>query len=276
MSTVVSMKQLTKMVPAVAALALLTASIGLDPAQASECENPDNITYVQGSDHCLAIQTYWAAGNPDTLAIYIHGDVPSGRPVDFVFGIGRFIARRGANAVILIRPGFRGAGRSSSGMPTHSLYSFERHRLYVMESMGAAIARLKAHHKAKRLILIGTSGGALIAGVLLGLKADVVDAALLISCPCDLQSLIHEKGPWSLPQAESPHNWLPKASAKARIIAISGSADTNTVPHFVDAYIKSAQARGLEAEFVIVPGGGHGGQLFVPYIVTAINKLLRR
>ena len=154
-----------KLLPAVAVLTLLTAAMASAfralPAQAETCTEPDNVTYVQGSDHCLAIQTYWAGGNPDTLAVYIHGDVPSGRPVDFVFGIARAVALRGANAVVLIRPGFRGAGRKSSGMPTHSRYAFERYTLPEIESMGDALARLKAHHRAKRLVLMGSSGGAL-------------------------------------------------------------------------------------------------------------------
>ena len=154
-----------KLLPAVAVLTLLTAAMASAfralPAQAETCTDPDNVTYVQGSDHCLSIQTYWAGGNPDTLAVYIHGDVPSGRPVDFVFGIARAVALRGANAVVLIRPGFRGAGRKSSGMPTHSRYAFERYTLPEIESMGDALARLKAHHRAKRLVLMGSSGGAL-------------------------------------------------------------------------------------------------------------------
>ena len=153
-----------KLLPAVAVLTLSIASMASSfralPAQAETCTDPDNVTYVQGSDHCLAIQTYWAGGNPDTLAVYIHGDVPSGRPVDFVFGIAKAVAIRGANAVVLIRPGFRGAGRKSSGMPTHSRYAFERYTLPEIESMGDALARLKAHHRAKRLVLMGSSGGA--------------------------------------------------------------------------------------------------------------------
>ena len=265
-----------KLLPFLAALACLTIVAGVAPARAEKCANPDNITYVQGRDHCLAIQTYWAGGTPETLAIYFHGDVPSGRPVDFVFGIAKAVAVRGANAVVLIRPGFRGAGRRSSGTATHDQFSFMSRGRDEIESIGVAVARLKAHHRAKRLVLMGSSGGALIAGVLLGLRPDLVDAVLLISCPCDVPQLLFEKGRSSSEFTQSPHKWLEKANPKAQIVAISGSADRNTPPHLVEQYIEAAKARGHDAQFLIVPGGGHGGRPFGPVVGFALNEMFRR
>ncbi len=268
--------KLLRVLPVLVALAGLTAFAGAGPAQASECENPDNITYVQGRDHCLALQTYWAGGTPETLAIYFHGDVPSGRPVDFVFGIARAVALRGANAVVLIRPGFRGAGRRSSGTATHDQYSFMSRGRDEIDSLGVAVARLKAHHRAKRLVLMGSSGGALIAGVLLGLRPDLVDAVLLISCPCDVPQLLFEKGFRRSEFTQSPHKWLEKANPKAKIVAISGSADRTTPPHHVEKYIGAAKARGHDAQYLIVPGGGHGGRQFGPVVGFALNEMFRR
>ncbi|MYG53883.1 MAG: prolyl oligopeptidase family serine peptidase [Rhodospirillaceae bacterium] len=270
------MNQLAKLVSAVAVSALSIALAGTGPARADKCPDPDNITYVQGRDHCLAIQTYWAGGTPETLAVYFHGDVPSGRPVDFVFGIGRAVALRGANAVILIRPGFRGAGRRSSGTATHDQYAFASRGIDEIESMGEAVARLKAHHRATRLVLMGSSGGALIAGVLLGMRPDLVDAVLLISCPCDVPQLLFEKGFRSSEFTQSPHKWLEKANPKAKIVAVSGSADHTTPPHHVEKYIAAARARGHDAQFLIVPGAGHGGRPFGPIVGFALNDLFRR
>ncbi len=270
------MKTFAKLASAAAVSALLAAFAGVGPAWASECDDPDNITYVQGRDHCLALQTYWAAGTPDTLAIYFHGDVPSGRPVDFVFGIARATARRGANAVVLIRPGFRGAGRRSTGTATHDQFSFMSRGRDEIESMGVAVARLKAHHRAKRLVLMGSSGGALIAGVLLGLRPDLVDAVLLISCPCDVPQLLFEKGFRSSEFTQSPHKWLEQANPKAKIVAISGSADRTTPPHHVEKYIEAARAGGYDAQFLLVPGGGHGGRAFGPVILFALDEMFRR
>ncbi len=268
--------ELLRFLPIIVTLAGLTAFAVAGPAQASECENPDNITYVQGRDHCLALQTYWAGGTPETLAIYFHGDVPSGRPVDFVFGIARAVALRGANAVVLIRPGFRGAGRRSSGTATHDQYSFMSRGRDEIDSIGVAVARLKAHHRAKRLVLMGSSGGALIAGVLLGLRPDLVDSVLLISCPCDVPQLLFEKGFRRSEFTQSPHKWLEKANPKAKIVAISGSADRTTPPHHVEKYIGAAKARGHDAQFLIVPGGGHGGRQFGPVVGFALNEMFRR
>lgn len=268
--------RLLRFLPFLAVLAGLTAFAGAGPAQASECEKPDNVTYVQGRDHCLAIRTYWAGGTPETLAIYFHGDVPSGRPVDFSFGIAKAVAIRGANAVVLIRPGFRGAGRRSSGSATHDQFWFARRGIDEIESMGEAVARLKAYHRAKRLVLMGSSGGALIAGVLLGLRPDLVDAVLLISCPCDVPQLLFEKGFRSPDFTQSPHKWLEKANPKAKIVAVSGSADRTTPPQLVEQYIEAAKARGHDAQLLIVPGGGHGGRRFGPIVGFALDELFRR
>ena len=39
---------------------------------------------------------------------------------------------------------------------------------------------------------------------------------------------------------------------------MTGSADTNTTPANADKYIATAKAKGLNAEFIIVPDAGHG------------------
>lgn len=55
-----------------------------------------------------------------------------------------------------------------------------------MDSVAAAVEALRKHHNASRVVLVGHSGGAANAGVILGRAAPLVDVAVLISCPCNI------------------------------------------------------------------------------------------
>ena len=49
-----------------------------------------------------------------------------------------------------------------------------------MDSVAAAVAALRKHHNASRVVVVGHSGGAANAGVILGRAAPLVDVAVLI------------------------------------------------------------------------------------------------
>ncbi|MAL76549.1 MAG: hypothetical protein CMM62_16390, partial [Rhodospirillaceae bacterium] len=104
-------------------LVLPTLSI-VAPAQASDddCRPADNQTYVQGGEECLAIQTY-LPGTPaqtKTLVIVLHGDLSSGGPADYIFPVAETAAEMGAVGVAMMRIGYSGGGRSSTGRASRS------------------------------------------------------------------------------------------------------------------------------------------------------------
>ncbi len=84
----------------------------------------------------------------------------------------------------MIRPGyFDDQGNTSEGA------NFGRRDSYTPTSIAAiagAIATSKARYHPRRLVLVGHSGGTAIAGVMLGKYPHLADAAVLVSCPCDL------------------------------------------------------------------------------------------
>lgn len=120
------------------------------------------------------------------------------------------------------------------------------------------MAALKAHHKAGRVVMIGHSGGAANAGVLLGSRPDIVDAVILISCPCDVPTWRDRRGRKPLNNPQSPHDYLDKVKPSAKIYTVTGTRDTNTAPYLAKAYVAAAQARGLAAVYLEVEGAGHG------------------
>ncbi|MBT3658287.1 MAG: hypothetical protein HOB37_01620 [Rhodospirillaceae bacterium] len=135
-----------RIVAFLAALALITAGT----AHAGTCDAPDNIMSVSGTDHCLQIEA---------------------------------AAARGAVGIAMMRPGYTGDGRTSSGLASRDQNRDQIYSAAEFDSVGAAVAALKAHHKAGRVVMIGHSGGAANAGVLLGSRPDIVDAVILIRAP---------------------------------------------------------------------------------------------
>ena len=225
---------------------------------ASICEAPDNETFVQGDSHCLAIETTEAEEDAETLMVMLHGDTSRGGPVDYAFQAAKLFAGTTVTSVGMARPGYTAYNRKSSGIATRDQSRNVRYGLKEIQSIGTAISRLKTHHQAEQLILIGHSGGALIAGVLLGSHPNLIDGVILISCPCDVPRWRREHQARSLASAQSPHKWLKKARLDTRIIAITGSKDRNTFPRLAKSYIKAAGKRGMQAEYVEVAGAGHG------------------
>ena len=258
-------------------MVLAMLAISSNPATARTCKEPDNVTFVQGKRHCLAIKTFEGASGAGTLFVILHGDLSRGGPADYIFPVAEMIASRGISAVAMMRPGYTGDGRTSTGRPTRSQRRDEVYRKSEMDSIAVAIAALKTHHGAGRVILVGHSGGALISGVLLGRKPELVDDVVLVGCPCDVPRWRRARGRRPLPIAQSPHKWLKRVEADARIIAITGSEDENTFPDLARDYIDKAKGRGLEAEFVLVQGAGHGlNRRYRDPLKHAIEDLLTR
>ena len=267
-----------KLVHALGIFALLiVVAVSSNQAQAKTCKNADNVTYVQGGRHCLAIKTFPAGTGTETLVIVLHGDLSRGGPADYIFPVAKSAASRTVSAVVMMRPGYTGDGRKSTGRPSRSQSRNELYKRSEIDSIGVAISELKSHYGAKQLILVGHSGGALISGVLLGRQPDLVDGVVLIACPCNVPRWRQKRGRNPLPLAQSPHKWLKHASAGAKIVAITGSDDRNTFPDLAREYVAAAKARGLDAEFLLVQGAGHGlRRQYREPILGVLNKLMTR
>jgi pimeloyl-ACP methyl ester carboxylesterase len=246
------MKPLSSVLVAAALLLLPQAGLAAD----SDCQPADLINYVTGEDECLAIETFATAG-ARTLVIVLHGDLSRGGGADYIFQIAEGAQAMGATGVAMMRLGYSGGGKRSTGQASRDE---SRDSIYTADEMDAiadAARRLKAHHGAEEVVMIGHSGGAVMTGVILGRHPGLVQRALLLSCPCDVPTWRRIRGRKPFARAESPHEYIDDIPAGTLIRLVVGSGDSNTVPRLSRDYAEDAQARGLDATTTVVDGARH-------------------
>jgi pimeloyl-ACP methyl ester carboxylesterase len=229
--------------------------------------------WVQGEKLCLAMQTYGTetAGSAPTLIVLLHGDVSSGGPADYLYSAAKRLARPGVVAVALLRPGYAdAAGKTSEG--THH----DRRDHYTptnIASVGAAVEALKARYSARAVIIVGHSGGAATAGVLIGQRPGLAGAAVLVSCPCDIPRWRRARGRGAWTHSLSPHAFIARVSPATTVVAITGSADDNTSPTLARDYVAALAKRGVPAHFQQT-GGGHSYRDLADPVAATVEALL--
>jgi pimeloyl-ACP methyl ester carboxylesterase len=240
-----------------ASFVLVLIWIGAASANAS-CDD-NGLSAVSGGGLCLAIVTI--GGNADhgsrpTLVVMLHGDVSQGGPADYHIGRLRDLEQRKEFVpVAVIRPGYEdGKGHRSEGTNFDRKDSYTRGNI---TAIGKAVQKLKQRYHPKRTVLVGHSGGAAIAGVIIGEFPGLVDKAILISCPCDIAAWreMRGRGPWK--RSLSPSAFVARVPRATEIVGITGRNDGNTPPVLAEAYTSSLQKRNIKAKLVIADGAGH-------------------
>jgi len=236
------------------ALGVLIASAA--PTLAKCPANADAEQWVDGGELCLAMAVAGTkdAGPSPTLVVLVHGDTSSGGPADYLVPFARSLTRK-VVTVSLLRPGYEDrAGRKSEGSHNGRRDSYTAQNV---DAVGAAIQTLKTRFRARRVIAMGHSGGAAIIGVLAGRRPGLIDAAVLVSCPCDIPSWRAARGRGEWRQSLSPHSYAAKVPKQTTVVAITGSEDDNTSPRLARTYIASLAGNGSLARFEAAPGAGH-------------------
>ena len=226
------------------------------------CE--DEAEGVQTEDGCLHSRTYRSPGPivQPTLVIALHGDAPFSRP-SYQYGFAEEIAALGKNivAVGLLRPGYTDAkGSISDGVRGQTVGdNFDDDRV---SHIADAIEHLGLHHSSSRIVLAGHSGGAAIAGRLIALRPGLVDHAILVSCPCDINTWrahMYERsgfegfdGPLPI---ESPIELAPSVPTTTQVSLFVGRHDETAPPEFSRRYYQALKAAGIDTELEIIDGG---------------------
>jgi pimeloyl-ACP methyl ester carboxylesterase len=122
------------------------------------------------------------------LILVLHGDLLApGEPPTYHYAFARTATEQMNDVVAaaLLRPGYadddgdKSAGKQ--GMRTGDNYTPE-----VVDAVAQSIRTLQTKFHPAATVLVGHSGGAAITGGLLGRHPSEVNAALMVSCPCDL------------------------------------------------------------------------------------------
>jgi pimeloyl-ACP methyl ester carboxylesterase len=257
------------------ALLYLVAGLWSGVAYSAKCDREDFTLSVSGESECLLMLRFGSEA-PESLIVWLHGDVSSGGPANYHFATAERAASEFADqrvlSVALVRPGYPdGSGGSSSVAFTHEA----RTDHYTQENLiqvATAIERLKVRFQARRVIAVGHSGGAATVAVLLGLRPSLVDGAVLVACPCDLSAWRAGRGPWR--RSENPSAWINKVDLSVKVSALTGSADDNTEPELARIYIEQLRARGIDASFKTIPFATHNSSFRSPEVLTAVRALL--
>jgi len=257
-------------------VATLALAIGTNAA-AAPCDPEDPRSQVSGIEQCLVLRQY-GSQQPEVMVVWLHGNISdSTAPANYHFALASelvsLMPETALLSVALVRPGYPdGEGRSSSVAFLHSGRGDNFTRTNIAE-VAAAVERLRAHYKPKRVLLVGHSGGAATAAVIMGLRPKLAEAAILLACPCNLVSWRAGRQPYG--RSEDPTSWIQAVDPKAQIAVLTGDGDGNTLPGQAHGYVAALRERMVAADFVLVPGAGHNSVIRAPETWRTIQALAK-
>lgn len=225
---------------------------------AHPCPDADNVHRVDGKLECLVIKVF---GQPDgtstkTLLVFLHGDTSAGGPSSYMYPLAAKYASQSVISVALIRPGYFDLDHNES--TGNTLGRRDNVTEHNVEAVANALQGLRIHYKAARLIVVGHSGGAATAGVILGKFPGIIDDAILVGCPCNMAQYRAGRSFRSL----SPDQFVAGIPKRSKVIALTGSKDDNTYPQLAAGYVADLAVRSLDGKFIEVPDASHNTGIF--------------
>ena len=243
-------------------------------AFADECLD-DKLTRVKGVDNCLAITTFRDSSvpNPAALVIFIHGDQSDMKAVTSMPRLAENIQLPSdVVKVFILRPGYFDAqGNESTGNNSGRRDSYTSDNV---DEVTKAIQSLQKYYRVKNTVLVGHSGGAAYAGVMIGRTPGIASGALLLSCPCDISSWRSDlqARPWG---SLSPINFYKTVPITTKVIAMTGDSDNNTREYLSKEYVAALTARDVDARYITAQSAGHNDTVNVELITEPIKSLLK-
>jgi pimeloyl-ACP methyl ester carboxylesterase len=230
------------------------------------CAAPVEDEWVRGGTACLHMRVYRsAAGDAQAdLVVVLHGDAPFAPP-SYQYAAARRIAAGNDDviAVGMLRPGYTDAeGHRSTGMRGRAVG--DNYTPAVVDAIAGAIDALKRADRPAHVVVVGHSGGAAIAADLIGRHPGIADAAVLVSCPCDVDAWRRHMAAWQ----RSPVWWIPISTLSP--ITLTSDVDTATIVRVVvggadsvvpvaigRAYAARLRARDAHVTLTEIPGKPH-------------------
>jgi predicted esterase len=226
------------------------------------------------------------AGKSPVLVVVLHGDAPAAKPTyQYDFAAKAAAQLHGVTLAALLRPGYTdGDGDTSDGKrgdATGDNYTPE-----VLDQLDAAVRQLKSELHPSSVVLLGHSGGAALSADLIARDPGLANAALLLSCPCDVPAwrqhmkTLYPSPLWDQPvPSVSPMNVVDKISQKTRIWMMVGEKDNVAPPDFTQRYAAALKKHGIDADVTVLPGRDHEILLddaAIPELSKVIAALQRR
>jgi len=239
------------------------------------------ITTQQGSIHIQTFKSDSLTGEPQ-LVFVIHGDAPFNNP-GYHYRLAETLARQNRNtiAIGILRPGYTDpTGNTSTG--ERGLTNGDNYTTDVLATIAETILKLKSHYRPAKTILVGHSGGSAISADIAGMYPGLVNAVVLVSCPCNLQSwrwhMFRKQSfnpVWLLPVGSvSPVLVAEGITDSTQVTLITGVADDITPIAMPYQYYQQLKALHKNARHIALAGQGHE-ILLEDTVVRTIGGMLK-
>jgi pimeloyl-ACP methyl ester carboxylesterase len=203
------------------------------------------------------------------LVVVLHGDLLGVRAIPkstYHYLFAREAAAKMDNVIVaaLLRPGYRDStGQQSEG--DHGDATGDNYTPEVVDEIAQVTEQLKQKFHPAHTMLAGHSGGAAITGDILGRRPGTADAALMVSCPCDLAAWRHHMQQiqngnpiWSKPvRGLSPMDLADKIAQSVRVRLIVGADDPVAPAAMTERYADRLRSLGDDVSVTVLPGLEH-------------------
>ena len=252
------------------------------PAADSIFGRGGEVQWIDVSGGRLKVQVYSTTPLSDrpTLVVALHGDIFDPTP-SYQYAFAQALtqgfaapampqpvrARLGTHPNIedvvaagLLRPGYTdNAGDHSDGERGEA--RGDNYTAEVVDAVATAARALAQRYMARRVVLVGHSGGATIAALVLGRHPEVADAALLVACGCgETHSL-------------QPLDMTANVRSDVTIRLLVSEDDEVTPPSQSRRYAEVLRKRGVDAQVTALPGLGHNIMFTQPVFSEAARLL---
>lgn len=215
----------------------------------------------------------------ETLVVVVHNDTDAA-PSHAAFAERAATTIPNAAVVALMRPGYGNAGGVVSpgvrGAGNGDSYTADNVRL-----LGQSVAAYRQRYPRARTILVGDGGGAALVANLAGTRPALVDAMLLVGCPCTLpewRALMAKTSPgkgFARPvDSLDPLQTVGGIATTTRTAILVGENDRITPPQIAGTYAEALALRGIAIDFRRLPGRSHA-VLNDPETLQALARLAR-
>jgi len=248
---------------------------------------PGETLWLEGNGLRLKAKIYSSVklSNHPVLIVVLHGDLlgvgatPSST-YHYIFA--REISMKMDDVVVaaLLRPGYRDdTGEYSEG--ERGLTTGDNYTPEVVDAIAQAVEQLKAKFHPVRTVLAGHSGGAAIAGDLLGRWPSEVNAAFMVSCPCDvaawrkhMMQMQNNDSIWSgTVKSLSPIELAGDVLPSVHVRLLVGSDDPVAPPDLSKRYADALRGHGCDVTVAVVPRLEHD-ILLEPITLDALRTLI--
>ena len=241
---------------------------------------PDEVIGGQYRLHAKQFQSTNISENP-VLVVVLHGDAPRNKP-DYHYSFAEQVASANDNvvAIALLRPGYTDPeGNRSEGNRGQS--TGDNWNVTNTDAIASAITTLKQQVNPQRIVLAGHSGGATIAANILWRHPLLIDAAVLVSCACNVNKwrqhmfeLTDYSGFQGNIDVISPTDHIEQLPDNITVTVIVGRNDETAPPELSQEYATLAAQADKKVTLVEIPNKGH--EIFLDSeVMTVMAELVK-